>query len=65
MSVRSREDRHCSPDLYICIYLYPRSRAGCDNCTKGVPIALTPRMLNRVASPSPLFLLLFAPIVYR
>jgi hypothetical protein len=29
----------------------PRSRAGCDSCTKGVPIALTLRRLHRVASP--------------
>jgi hypothetical protein len=29
----------------------PRSRAGCDNCTKGVPIALTLRRLHRVVSP--------------
>jgi hypothetical protein len=29
----------------------PRSRAGCDNCTKGVSIALTLRRLHRVASP--------------
>ena len=29
----------------------PRSPAGCDSCTKGVPIALTLRRLHRVVSP--------------
>jgi hypothetical protein len=29
----------------------PHSRAGCDSCPKGVPIALTLRRLHRVVSP--------------
>jgi hypothetical protein len=37
---------------YAVPFSAPRSRAGCDNCTKGVPIALTLRRLNlRVVSP--------------
>jgi hypothetical protein len=41
----------CDLFFYAVPLSAPRSRAGCDNCTKGVLIALALRRLHRAASP--------------